>query len=167
METFDRIGSVTIVVAQVHLRPSEPTPLPCCRRTAASLLDAGWVMEREEGKYSLWLLHHLFLFEAWSFRENWSRGKTAGIQMNYDKQAPSCHSGKPRGHEIRKSSNQATTVFFFSCQVSEQPVLQQVARTAQESFRMSESTLCFSHDHTSSLCLHICTRELGNEKFSA
>ena len=88
--------------------------------------------------------------------------------MNCDKQAPSCHSGKPRGHEIRKSGNQAITViFFFFCQVLEQPVLQQLARKAQGSFTMSENTLCFSHGHMPSLCHPTCTRELGNEKSAA
>lgn len=122
----------------------------------------------ERENYSLWLFYYLFLFEAWSFQENWKGGTTDGIQMNCDKQAPSCHSGKPRGHEIRKSSNQAIAViFFFSCQVSEQPLLQQMTRKAQGSFRMSESTLCFSHGHVPSLCHRTCTRELGNEKFAA
>lgn len=88
--------------------------------------------------------------------------------MNCDKQAPSCHSGKPRGHEIRKSSNQAIAVIFcFSCQVSEQLVLQQVARKARGSFRMSESVLCFSQVHVPSLCHPTCTRELGNKTFAA
>lgn len=57
--------------------------------------------------------------------------------------------------------------FFFSGHVSEQPVLQQVARKAQGSFRMSESTLCFSQGHVLSLCHSTSTGELGNEKFAA
>lgn len=46
-------------------------------------------------------------------------------------------------------------LFFFSCQISEQPVLQQLARKAQGSFRMSENTLCFSHGHVIPVSFHL------------
>lgn len=96
----------------VHPRLGKPVFLPCCTWIATSLLEAGWVMEKREGKLPWWL-YFLFLFEAWNLQENWSGGMTDGIQMNCDKQASSCHSCKPRGREERKSSNQVRTVLFL------------------------------------------------------
>lgn len=73
------------------------------------MLAGSW---REERKLP-WLPYFLFLFEAWSLQENQSGGMIDGIQMNYDEQASFCHSCKPRGHEVRKSSNQVISVLFL------------------------------------------------------
>lgn len=141
----------------VHPRLGRPVSLPCCFSFSAGC----WLGHGERRENTA--LTALFSVSLWSMEFTGEPGgrMTDGTQIHCDEQASSCRSCKPRGHEVRKSSNQVITVLFLFL-----PIVR-AAGKARGSFRMSDSTLCFSHGHMPFLCHPNCTRELGNEKFVA
>lgn len=146
----------------VYPRLDKPVFLPCCCSCiATSLLDAGWVMERRERKclggfdFCFSLKHGVYRrtrVEEWLMGSKWTMMNRLPLPLY-----------KPRGLEVRKSSNLVITVLFLFLLSVRAAGGWKSSGVILDEWQHTLLQLC----HMPFLRHPTCTRELANERFAA